>query len=142
MSTTDTPVATVYLAKDFGGDGHPMPPGGYNLDHSTTAEHTISSIRVPDGWTVTVYRDRDFAGESTAFTADTPDLGDFDNAASLTISDQPPASRNLSVGSFEESGEPTGISVDIEGGLLLLPPSVYNFDYSFTVATTTTQLPD
>lgn len=34
----------------------------------------VSSLRVPSGWTVTVFRDRGFAGGSATYTADVPDL--------------------------------------------------------------------
>jgi hypothetical protein len=34
----------------------------------------ISSIRIPAGWSVTVYEQDDYVGTSTTFTADVPDL--------------------------------------------------------------------
>lgn len=34
----------------------------------------VSSLRVPSGWTVTVFRDRGFAGASATYSADVPDL--------------------------------------------------------------------
>ena len=34
----------------------------------------ISSMRIPDGWTATVFRDRDFRGASATYTADVHDL--------------------------------------------------------------------
>lgn len=34
----------------------------------------VSSLRIPDGWTAVVYRDRDFKGDTATYTADVPDL--------------------------------------------------------------------
>jgi hypothetical protein len=34
----------------------------------------VSSLRIPDGWTATVFRDRNYSGASATYTADVPDL--------------------------------------------------------------------
>ena len=50
------------------------------------AVDTVSSIRVPRGWKVTLYGGERFDGLSAAYTSDAPNLGPLDNAASsLTI---------------------------------------------------------
>lgn len=42
------------------------PPSSY--------DDCVSSIRIPDGWAAIVFRDRNFSGASSTFTADVPDL--------------------------------------------------------------------
>jgi hypothetical protein len=37
-------------------------------------DNCVSSIRIPAGWTVVVYRDRGFAGDTATYTADVQDL--------------------------------------------------------------------
>jgi hypothetical protein len=34
----------------------------------------VSSLRIPAGWTATVFRDRNFSGASATYNADVPDL--------------------------------------------------------------------
>jgi hypothetical protein len=43
-------------------------------DNSLHYEDCISSLRVPAGWSATVYRDRKFRGASATYTEDVPDL--------------------------------------------------------------------
>jgi hypothetical protein len=43
-------------------------------DDPSGFDDCISSIRIPAGWLVTVYRDRDFGGDSATYTADVRDL--------------------------------------------------------------------
>ena len=49
-----------------GGDSENNQPSGY--------DDCVSSLRIPEGWTAVVFRDRDFKGASTTYTADVPDL--------------------------------------------------------------------
>ncbi len=51
-------------------------PCSYSEDHNppTTYDDCVSSIRIPSGWSVTVFRDRDFKGASATYAADVPDL--------------------------------------------------------------------
>lgn len=51
-------------------------PCAYSDDHNppSTYDDCVSSLRVPSGWTVTVFRDRNFAGASATYAADVPDL--------------------------------------------------------------------
>jgi len=37
-------------------------------------DNCVSSIRIPSGWTVVVYRDRGFSGATATYTADVQDL--------------------------------------------------------------------
>lgn len=45
-----------------------------NSNPTSSYDDCVSSLRVPDGWAVTVFRDRDFKGASASYTADVPDL--------------------------------------------------------------------
>jgi len=46
------------------------------------ADNTISSIKIPDGWKVTLYDGENFNGASAVYTSDAPDLGKLDNVVS------------------------------------------------------------
>jgi hypothetical protein len=46
------------------------------------ADNTISSLRVPQGWKVTLYDGERFDGPSAVYTSDAPSLGTLDNAVS------------------------------------------------------------
>jgi hypothetical protein len=48
--------------------------GDSDSGESPHYEDCLSSLRIPAGWTATVYRDRKFAGASATYTADVPDL--------------------------------------------------------------------
>jgi hypothetical protein len=43
-------------------------------DEGASYDDCVSSLHVPAGWTVTVFRDRGFAGGSATYTADVDDL--------------------------------------------------------------------
>ena len=45
-----------------------------NSNPASSYDDCVSSLRVPDGWAVTVFRDRDFKGATASYTADVPDL--------------------------------------------------------------------
>lgn len=61
-------------------------PGRYGKDdmwlYYGLADNTISSLRVPDGWKVTLYDGERFDGASAVYTSDGPRLGTLDNAVS------------------------------------------------------------
>jgi hypothetical protein len=60
--------------------------GRYTKDdlwsHYGIADDTVSSIRVPRGWEVTLYDGDNFDGPSAVYTSDVPDLGSLNNAVS------------------------------------------------------------
>ena len=45
-------------------------------DDAGNYDDCVSSLHVPEGWTVTVFRDRGFAGGAATFTSDVLDLND------------------------------------------------------------------
>jgi alpha-L-fucosidase 2 len=82
---------TFYPDANYGGTGVSLGTGDYDLPQlqaAGIANDTISSIRVPAGYTVTAYADSGFSGTSWVFTADNPNLantGNNDAISSLRI---------------------------------------------------------
>jgi hypothetical protein len=69
--------ATFYPDANYGGTGVTLDVGDYNLQQlqaAGIANDSVSSIRVPSGYTVTAYADGDFTGTVWTFTADNPSL--------------------------------------------------------------------
>ena len=63
--TIDGDVANLFDLRGPCGDAENAP---------THYDDCISSLRVPAGWSATVYRDRKFGGASATYTEDVPDL--------------------------------------------------------------------
>jgi hypothetical protein len=49
-------------------------PCGGSDDEPSHFEDCVSSLRIPPGWSATVFRDRKFGGASVTYTEDVPDL--------------------------------------------------------------------
>jgi hypothetical protein len=49
-------------------------PCGGSDDEPSHFDDCISSLRIPAGWSATVFRDRKFGGASVTYTEDVPDL--------------------------------------------------------------------
>ncbi|MFB9184954.1 discoidin domain-containing protein [Dactylosporangium sucinum] len=83
---------TFYADANYAGAAATLAPGSYDLAQlqaAGIANDTISSIRVPAGYSVTAYADAGFAGTAWTFTADAPNLvstGNNDAISSLRIS--------------------------------------------------------
>ncbi|MFJ4851618.1 MULTISPECIES: discoidin domain-containing protein [unclassified Streptomyces] len=86
-----TSSATVYGDANYSGTSAAFPPGTYDLpalQAKGIANDSISSIRVPAGWTVTGYADAGFSGTAWNFTSDAPNLtttGNNDAISSLRV---------------------------------------------------------
>ena len=82
---------TFYSDINYGGSAVTLGAGSYDLaqlQSAGIANDSISSIRVPAGYTVTGYADSGFSGTSWVFTADNPSLintGNNDAISSLRI---------------------------------------------------------
>ncbi|GIF98258.1 discoidin domain-containing protein [Catellatospora citrea] len=82
---------TVYGSADYQGTAATLAVGNYDLAQlqaAGIANDTISSLRVPSGYTVTGYADAGFAGTAWTFAADTPNLvatGNNDAISSLRV---------------------------------------------------------
>ena len=80
--TTPTNLAPViYQNTNYGGDSRIVMSNAVDLDDlpgcggaGADWNDCISSIRVPSGWEITVFESANYAGPSTTFTADVPDL--------------------------------------------------------------------
>lgn len=70
-----TNVPTFYTNYNYGGTGVPLPAGDYPFVRfiQSIRNDSISSIRVPKGFSVTIYRD-DIGSKSVTVTDDVPDL--------------------------------------------------------------------
>ncbi|MEW2079608.1 hypothetical protein AB0941_39760 [Streptomyces sp. NPDC013433] len=76
----------VHSERGCKGKSQTLKPGAYDTS-ALDADDSISSVTIPQGWTVTLYEDSTFAGRSKTLTV-TGDVGDdFDNiTSSLTVS--------------------------------------------------------
>ncbi len=84
------PTVVLYRDGNFAGAWQAMQPGRYDIGQLTIGNDQLSSLRVPPGWTVTVYDLRGFNGRARVFTQDTPWVGnDFNDIASSIIVDAP-----------------------------------------------------
>lgn len=79
LGKASTASATVYTEADYEGTSARLQPGGYTREKLQAAgipAGSISSIKVPKGVKVVGYARDSYAGESWAFTGDSPDLAD------------------------------------------------------------------
>ncbi len=73
---------TVYSNANYSGNQASLGLGEYNMWDLAAAgisNDTISSLRVPKGYRVTLYNNIDFRGRIAVFFEDTSDVGSFDN---------------------------------------------------------------
>lgn len=73
---------TFYQDSNYGGSSVSLGVGEYNMNNLISAgipNDSISSISVSSGYTVTLYKDINFAGTTKVLTASASTLGDFDN---------------------------------------------------------------
>ena len=74
VNATKPPGAVFYADGNYGGLGVSLSPGSYTMTQLNAAgipNDWMSSLRVPSGWTVQVYKDNDFTGTLWTFTSDT-----------------------------------------------------------------------
>jgi hypothetical protein len=79
---------TFYPDINYGGTGVRLGVGSYDLaqlQSAGIANDSVSSIRVPSGYTVTAYGDSGFAGTSWVFNADNANLGSSGNDAISSV---------------------------------------------------------
>jgi uncharacterized protein with FMN-binding domain len=77
----------IYKDTFFQGSVQALYPGSYNMSALTIGNDALSSIRVPSGWSVRLYKDSNYGGSYIDLTGDDTDLSDksFDNAASSIV---------------------------------------------------------
>ncbi|MFF3976975.1 hypothetical protein [Streptomyces sp. NPDC001828] len=79
----------IFLDRDFKGASATLDEGSYDVNHlqaGAVGNDAISSLKVADGYEVTVYKDAGLKGDSKTFTADAAALGEFsDTISSLKV---------------------------------------------------------
>lgn len=83
----------IYEHAFFNGAHKELAPGEYRLDRLGLRNDTLSSVRVPTGWTAALYQHGAFNGDARVLTGDTATLdAAFDNqTSSIAIADGPRA---------------------------------------------------
>lgn len=78
----------IYADANFSGRAQELGPGNYDMGQLAVGNDIVSSLRVPGGWTVTLFEHAGFQGRSKTFTGDTWYVGDDfnDRASSIRIS--------------------------------------------------------
>ena len=66
----DMDVVRVYADDNYHGASQDLVPGLYDTGQLTVGNDTISSLRVPSGWKVTLFSDANFSGSTREYTAD------------------------------------------------------------------------
>ncbi len=78
MLDTGSGGVTFYEHVDYGGAaGQALAKGNYSLGQLQAAgvqDNWASSVRIPAGWTVTIYAEDGFGGQSWTWTSDTPNF--------------------------------------------------------------------
>jgi len=120
---------TVYANRDYDGNPVTLATGKYDFHQiadQLKINDTISSIKIPPGYTVTVW-EHNFSGKTTTFSADTPYVGDeFSKIiSSVEIKYVPPK--------VEESNNFFGV-MKFDGGVITTPgKSLMNDMTAFTL---------
>ncbi len=80
----DSGKAQLFVDVGYGGAVATLEEGPYNIGDGTGSvkDNTVSSLKVADGYQVTLYADRDCQGASQTFTTDTPRLDGYNDIAS------------------------------------------------------------
>ncbi|MEV7170482.1 hypothetical protein AB0O18_12365 [Streptomyces sp. NPDC093224] len=78
---------TIYVDAHYKGANVRLAAGTYGIVDPQVGEDTISSVRVPAGWRVTLYEHQGLKGDTLTLTADTPYVGDAfnDRTSSLKV---------------------------------------------------------
>lgn len=72
----------IYQDNGYSGVSQVLRPGLYNVGDLGIGNDTLSSLRVPFGWTVTVFSDSNFRGQSYAYRYDNATMVGFNDVAS------------------------------------------------------------
>ncbi|MET7861621.1 hypothetical protein ABZS81_31390 [Streptomyces sp. NPDC005318] len=87
QATPATEGPTIYVDAHYKGANVRLAVGTYGIVDPQVGEDTISSVRVPAGWKVTLYDGQNLKGDTLQLTTDTPYVGDTfnDRASSLKV---------------------------------------------------------
>lgn len=85
----DIPGVQIYQHSNYEGASQKLVPGRYNSsEFGAVNNDAMSSLKVPEGWTVTLYENANFQGRSKTITKDTPSLeADFNDITSFDFND-------------------------------------------------------
>lgn len=75
----------IYEHARYVGRSATLDVGRYDVARIALGNDTVSSVRVPPGWRVTLHRDAGFQGPTSALTADAATLPGIDDAASSIV---------------------------------------------------------
>ena len=73
---------SIFSDDNYQGSSRSFTVGDYNLNQLGISNDALSSLGVKQGWTVTLYADSNFTGETRTITANTTLLPDFNNQTS------------------------------------------------------------
>ena len=76
---------TLFADPDYAGKQQLLPVGRYDVAQLGIADETLSSLRVPKGLTVILYEHAGFRGRSVSYSADTSNIGDFNDRTSSIV---------------------------------------------------------
>lgn len=115
----------IYSESNYVGDVQALYPGSYSTYSALTiGNDALSSLRIPSGWTVTLYSDNNFSGSSLTLTSDASSLTaqSFDNTVSSIKVTGPSASFPV----IYKDGSYSGSSQTLR-------PGVYNTSGDLTI---------
>lgn len=108
-------VATVYVDADYKGTSLGLPEGEYSsddLDLYGVGKGEISSLKVLEGYKVTLYSEDGLGGESVSYTSDTNTFGSF-NDKTYSIKVEASGVSGLS-GTYKIQNRNSGLYMDVE----------------------------
>lgn len=84
------PAVIIYQDANFQGASQVLWPGRYDIDQIGIGNDQLSSVRIPQGWVVTLYEHGGSQGRTRKLTADTPWVGnDFNDITSSILVEVP-----------------------------------------------------
>lgn len=110
MMNQQMPGVTVYADAHYAGASQTLAAGWYDLERlREVGDDAISSLKVPDGWRVTLYEHAGFRGRCRTVYGDSPDLRGFDDlASSLVVAAGPGRPRPTLADALALPGTPSG----------------------------------
>ncbi|MFP2904909.1 aerolysin family beta-barrel pore-forming toxin [Pyxidicoccus sp. 3LFB2] len=83
--SAQTSAAVIYEHGNYQGASQSLAPGNYDVGALAIGNDQLSSLKVPAGWTVKLYRDAGFQGTVKSFTSDAAWVGDDFNDHTSSI---------------------------------------------------------
>jgi hypothetical protein len=112
-------VPVAYEHNAYTGRSQVLTAGRHDLDQLSIGNDVISSVKVPTGWKVTLYRDHHFQGATKVLTANTPVLPDFNDMTSSIVVENlhvtVPYVREIAPGDAAKLLENAGLVPEITG---------------------------